>query len=93
MRLALQDDLVAGALSQVEQFDSPTGKGATGKVDGKTIVLGSAGSMNGFMMQRGRQIICGDVGHGLGDSMYDGTIYVGGKVASLGIDCVEGLSR
>ena len=22
--------------------------------------------------------------------MYDGTIYVGGKVASLGIDCVEG---
>ncbi len=46
--------------------------------------------MTGFMMQRGRQIICGDVGPGLGDSMYDGTIYVGGKVAALGIDCVEG---
>ena len=45
--------------------------------------------MTGFMMQRGRQIICGDVGPGLGDSMYDGTIYVGGEVASLGIDCVE----
>jgi Cu+-exporting ATPase len=30
------------ALSQVEGFDSPTGKGATGKVDGKTIVLGNA---------------------------------------------------
>ncbi len=30
------------------------------------------GSMTGFMMQRGRQIICGDVGPGLGDSMYDG---------------------
>ncbi|WBL78983.1 heavy metal translocating P-type ATPase [Bradyrhizobium xenonodulans] len=30
------------SLSQVEQFDSPTGKGATGKVDGKTIVLGNA---------------------------------------------------
>lgn len=30
------------ALSQVEQFDSPTGKGATGKVDGKLIVLGNA---------------------------------------------------
>lgn len=28
--------------SQVEQFDSPTGKGATGKVDSKTIVLGNA---------------------------------------------------
>ena len=29
-------------LGQVEEFDSPTGKGATGKVDGKTIVLGNA---------------------------------------------------
>jgi glutamate synthase domain-containing protein 3 len=57
---------------------------------GTVIVLGDAGSMTAFMMQRGRQIICGDAGHGLGDSMYDGTIYVGGKVASLGIDCVPG---
>ncbi|QDF41054.1 heavy metal translocating P-type ATPase [Bradyrhizobium symbiodeficiens] len=31
------------ALGQVEQFDSPTGKGATGKVDGKTVALGNAG--------------------------------------------------
>ena len=30
------------ALSKVQDFDSPTGKGATGKVDGKTIVLGNA---------------------------------------------------
>ncbi len=29
-------------LGQVDQFDSPTGKGATGKVDGKSIVLGNA---------------------------------------------------
>src|SRR2546428_9655248 len=57
---------------------------------GTIIVLGSAGSMTGFMLQRGRQILCGDVGNGLGDSMYDGTIYVGGKVRSLGIDCVPG---
>ncbi len=57
---------------------------------GTIIVMGSAGSMTGFMMQRGRQIICGDVGPGLGDSMYDGVIYVGGKVKSLGIDCVPG---
>ena len=35
--------------------------------------------MTAFMMQRGRQIICGDVGPGLGDSMYDGEIYVGGQ--------------
>jgi glutamate synthase domain-containing protein 3 len=57
---------------------------------GTIIVLGQAASMTGFMMQRGRQILCGDVGPGLGDSMYDGTIYVGGTVKSLGIDCVEG---
>jgi Cu+-exporting ATPase len=29
------------SLSQVDAFDSPTGKGATGKVDGKTVVLGN----------------------------------------------------
>jgi len=29
-------------LSKVEAFDSPTGKGATGKADGKTIVLGNS---------------------------------------------------
>ena len=29
-------------LSKVEEFNSPTGKGATGKVDGKTVLLGNA---------------------------------------------------
>ena len=57
---------------------------------GTIIVLGDVGTMTAFMMQRGRQVICGDAGSGLGDSMYDGTIYVGGKVRSLGIDCVPG---
>ncbi|MBR9782398.1 GXGXG motif-containing protein [bacterium] len=57
---------------------------------GTIIALGSAGINTGFMMQRGRQIICGDVNDGLGDSMYDGVIYVGGKIASLGVDCVPG---
>src|SRR3954465_378171 len=44
----LADAIVAAAaerkivLSEVKEFDSPTGKGATGKVDGKTIVLGNA---------------------------------------------------
>jgi len=57
---------------------------------GTILTLGSAGSMTGFMMQRGRQIICEDAGPGLGDSMYDGIIYVGGKVKALGIDCVPG---
>ena len=57
---------------------------------GTIIALGSAGINTGFMMQRGRQIICGDVNDGLGDSMYDGVIYVGGNVAALGVDCVPG---
>jgi glutamate synthase domain-containing protein 3 len=57
---------------------------------GTIIVLGSAGINTGFMMQRGHQIICGDVNDGLGDSMYDGVIYVGGSIASLGVDCVPG---
>ncbi len=41
---------------------------------GTIIVGGNAGMMTGFMLQRGRQVICGNVG---------------GKVASLGVDCVE----
>jgi glutamate synthase domain-containing protein 3 len=59
-------------------------------MSGVVVVDGNAGSLTGFMMQRGRQIIVGNVGPGLGDSMYDGTIYVGGKVKSLGVDCVPG---
>ena len=40
------------------------------------------------MMQRGRMVICGDAGKNLGDSMYDGTIYVGGKsTASASMRC------
>ena len=57
---------------------------------GTIIVLGRAGINTGFMMQRGHQIICGNANDGLGDSMYDGVIYVGGKIASLGVDCGPG---
>ena len=57
---------------------------------GSIIILGDVGAMTAFMMQRGRQVICGNAGPGLGDSMYDGTIYVAGTVKSLGIDCVPG---
>ena len=44
---------------------------------GNIIVGGDTGSFTGFMMQRGRMVILGDAGKNLGDSMYDGTIYVG----------------
>ena len=48
---------------------------------GTIIVGGDTGAFSGFMMQRGRMVILGDAGKNLGDSMYDGTIYVGGKIA------------
>jgi len=34
-------------------------------------------------------VVLGDAGMNLGDSMYDGTIYVGGKIDGLGVDAVE----
>ncbi len=57
---------------------------------GKIIVGGRTGAFRDFIMQRGRIVVLGDAGTNLGDSMYDGTIYVGGKVHGLGVDAVEG---
>ena len=56
---------------------------------GTIIVGGRTGAFSGFMMQRGRMIILGDAGPNLGDSMYDGIIYVGGKIKELGVDAVD----
>ena len=44
------------------------------------------GFLTGFMMQKGRIIVCGDAGDAVGDSMYEGTIYVAGSYGSLGSD-------
>lgn len=55
-------------------------KGAT------VIVSGNVGQSSAFMMQQGRFIICGDAGENLGDSIYDGEIFVGGTIKSLGAD-------
>jgi glutamate synthase domain-containing protein 3 len=57
---------------------------------GTIIVGGRTGAFSGFMMQRGRMIVLGDAGGNLGDTMYDGIIYVGGKIDNLGVDAVEG---
>jgi methylamine---glutamate N-methyltransferase subunit B len=53
------------------------------------VVAGSVGHMSAFMGQAGTLVVCGDAGHDLGDSIYEADIYVAGKVASLGADCVE----
>ena len=56
---------------------------------GVTIVVGgSVGHMSAFMAQAGYLVIGGDAGHHLGDSLYEATIFVRGKVASLGADCI-----
>lgn len=53
------------------------------------VVGGDVGHMSAFMGQAGRLVVCGDAGDDLGDSIYEAHLYVRGKVASLGADCVE----
>jgi glutamate synthase domain-containing protein 3 len=53
------------------------------------VVHGSIGHMSAFMAQRGCLVVCGDAGDALGDSIYETHIYVRGKVAGLGADCIE----
>ena len=53
------------------------------------VVGGSVGHMSAFMAQAGSLVVCGDAGPHLGDSIYEAALYVRGKVASLGSDCIE----
>jgi methylamine---glutamate N-methyltransferase subunit B len=53
------------------------------------VVCGSVGHMSAFMAQKGCLVVCGDAGDALGDSIYEAHLYVRGKVAGLGADCVE----
>jgi hypothetical protein len=41
------------------------------------------------MAQKGCLMVCGDAGDALGDSIYEARLYVRGRVAGLGADCVE----
>ena len=53
------------------------------------VVGGSVGHMSAFMGQAGTLVVCGDAGHDLGDSVYEADVFIAGKVASLGADCIE----
>ncbi|MCC7423018.1 MAG: hypothetical protein IT428_22310 [Planctomycetaceae bacterium] len=53
------------------------------------VVGGSVGHMSAFMAQAGTLVVCGDAGANLGDSLYEATIYVRGRIASLGTDARE----
>jgi methylamine---glutamate N-methyltransferase subunit B len=52
------------------------------------VVRGSVGHMSAFMAQAGHLVVCGDAGPDLGDSIYEAVLYVRGRVASLGSDCI-----
>lgn len=56
---------------------------------GDIVVKGNVGHMSCFMAQAGRVVVLGDAGNALGDSLYETRIYVRGKVAGLGADCIE----
>jgi len=55
---------------------------------GVVVVGGSIGFLSGFMAQRGKLIALGDANDGVGDSLYEGNIYVAGHIQGLGIDAV-----
>jgi glutamate synthase domain-containing protein 3 len=40
------------------------------------------------MMQKGILVVCGDAGDGVADSMYAGTVFLGGRHGELGADAV-----
>ncbi len=53
------------------------------------VVGGSVGHFSAFMAQAGTLVVCGDAGPNLGDSLYEATIYVQGKIHSLGADAQQ----
>ncbi len=53
------------------------------------VVGGNVGHMSAFMAQSGTLTVLGDAGESLGDSIYEAQLFVRGRVASLGADCVE----
>jgi glutamate synthase domain-containing protein 3 len=55
---------------------------------GLLVVGGNVGPMAGFMMQKGVLVVCGDASAGLADSMYAGTVFLGGRHDELGADAV-----
>ena len=88
------------------QSAGATGHGGLLRIDGNasarcgiamkgiTIVVGgSVGHLSAFMAQAGTLVVLGDAGEALGDSIYEARLYVRGRVASLGADCVEKPSR
>ena len=101
----LGENMMSGNIhvtGDVSQYAGASGHGGSILVEGNAssrcgismkgvdiIVKGNVGHMSAFMAQKGNLVIFGDAGHALGDSIYEANIYVAGKVASLGTDCIE----
>jgi P-type Cu+ transporter len=68
-------------LSEVEEFDAPTGKGATGKVDGKTVVLGNSSFLASLNIETGPLNEQGERLRGDGATVIN--IAVDGRLAGL----------
>ena len=78
VRAAKERDL---ALANVEEFDSPTGKGVTGKVDGKNILLGNVGYLQSLGVQTRSMEAQAEALRGDGATVIN--IAVDGKLAGL----------
>lgn len=103
--VGLAENIMSGIVrvtGDASQAAAATGHGGLVIIDGNTgarcgismkgvdiVVGGDIGHASAFMAQAGRLVVCGDAGEALGDSIYETRIYVRGKVASLGADCIE----
>jgi glutamate synthase domain-containing protein 3 len=101
----LAENIMSGSvrvLGNAAQSAAASGRGGLVVIEGDTsarcgismkgvaiVVGGSVGHLSAFMGQAGTLVVCGDAGHDLGDSIYEANVFVAGKVASLGADCVE----
>lgn len=55
---------------------------------GNIVVEGSVGYYSGFMAHAGRIICLGDAIDSIGDSLWEGTMWIAGHIAKLGVDAV-----
>jgi Cu+-exporting ATPase len=78
VRAAKERDL---ALANVEEFDSPTGKGVTGKIDGRNILLGNVGYMQSLGVETQSMEAHAEALRGDGATVIN--IAIDGKIAGL----------
>ena len=98
------ENMMSGSITikgDASQYAGATGKGGLLVIEGNAssrcgismkgidiVVHGNIGHMSAFMAQSGNLVVLGDAGDALGDSIYEARLFVGGKVDSLGADCI-----